>query len=182
MKNILIVEGQLEQELLTTVLPIEFLGVVKIIVGAGEASAISLARTAAVQNYDKILLVIDSECPSDSIENEKALIADSTIKMVASNSQIKVVVITTVGLLLEDKLFLEEYFHTEISDLEYELYKRDPLYALVKLSNQNGKMSAKQIAKQLIGSMSVNLKEKILKNQKIQEIINFFEDSYAYHY
>jgi len=178
MKNILIAESQLEQDLMLAVLPTDFLSKLKIVVAAGETSAISLARSAALQSYDKVLLVLGAYFPSDNTLKEKE--AKEIINMVASNALIEVVVISVEHLLLLDKSFLENYFNTSISNLEYELYQRDPQFALEKLTREKENASAKQIARELIANMSDDLRKKILKNEKLQSIIDFFDKTLAY--
>ncbi len=172
-ENILITEGKFDNLLLQKVLSKNLLEKVKISEGMGQSSALSLARSFAAKGNNKILLVIDTDTFDENTIKEKFNYAESVLKMITSNSDVRIIqfVPEVDSLLFMDKTFIESFFDTKISDLEFSLYQRDPKFAYVQLSK--GK-SVKDVRQKILSEIDENVIKTIQSNSKIKDIENFF--------
>ncbi|WP_448529574.1 hypothetical protein [Raineya sp.] len=173
-KSIIITSDKITADLLQKILPANVWNNCKVFKAAGDTSAISMARSAAILDYDKVLLVLNVNQKS-IVEKENS--AKEILNLVFSNAEIKVKGIDVLGLLLLDKNFLEQFFGKSISEVEFEMFLLEPEYALSKLG---AGVNQQKIAESILDNMTDSLRGKIQKNIDIIEIVGFLEASFAY--
>jgi len=173
MKQVIVTEGKFDKALLEKVLPEEIIAKTKIDAGMGATSALSLARSYCINGANKILVVIDSDSNNERQIYEKKSFAESFLSFSPSNSEMKVVLFIPEleSIFFADKSFIEKYFGKEITPTEFDLYKRDPEYALEKLSG--GKLP-KNIRLDLLNHIDSEIKGKIRNEPGVKEIIEYF--------
>jgi hypothetical protein len=174
MNQIIVTEGKFEKALLESILPIETMSKIKIEAGMGSSSALSLARSYYVNGDNRVLVALDSYTNNEQQIREKKSFTESFLNMYPSNSEMKVVVFIPEleALFFTDKHFIESYFGKNISPTEFELYKRDPEYALEQLS---GGKPAKNIRLDILNKIDDSVRKKIIADPSIKEVINYFQ-------
>ncbi len=172
-ENIIVTEGKFDRALLEKVLPPKIRENAQIVDGRGDMSALSLARSYCLKGDYQVLLVIDSDTLDEGKIREKRNFAEHYFKMVTSPSKFKVVMLVPEleALFFADKKFIEDYFKRSISDLEFDLFKRDPGYALKSLSGGEPFASLRD---NLLGKIDDNMIQKINREPAVREIVDYF--------
>jgi len=168
-----ITEGKFDKELLEKILPDSIKNKTNIVEGMGSSSSLSLARSYYAKGENKIVLVFDSDTFDERQINEKQNFAESALKMIPSNSEMKVVIFVPEldSLLFIDKKFIEQHFAKKLTAMEYEIFKRDPKFAYVKLGGSN----INKTRFSLLNKINEQIKSEMLKNSKINEIVEFLK-------
>jgi hypothetical protein len=171
----IITSGKFETDLIQKVLPNDLLQNTKVVTGAGDTSALSLARSYYTEKKSKILLLVEAETFDDDKVAEKKKLYENMIYAVPGNSEIKIIVFVPEieSLLFIDKHFIENFFGKTLSDFEFDLAQRDPKFGMIRLKGDQ-KYSSNQIAYDLLNQINQDVIGKIQKSNQIQEIINFF--------
>lgn len=134
----------------------------------GYSSALSTANTLLSLNYDKVILVLDSDSVSEADIEERKDFVDSYINGKFYRDRIKTVwaVPSFEIIFFQNKLLLEQILNKNIADDFWELGKSSPKKALELITGQKREFLLELLKNKM-------LKDEMLKSSLIVEMLDF---------